>query len=524
MGDDIRPEIAKLRELINQAKLGGGAKAIEKQHAKGKLTARERLDLLFDSGTFLEIDMFVTHRATEFGMDKKKALGDGVVTGIGRIEGRTAVGIAQDFTFMGGSLGETHASKIVKAMKIALSIGAPIIFLNDSGGARIQEGVDSLKGYGDVFYMNVHSSGVIPQIAAIMGPCAGGAVYSPALMDFIIMVRNTSFMFITGPRVVKAAVGEEVDEFSLGGAEVHAGKSGVAHFIASNDKEAITIIKKLLSYLPSNNMEAPPRINIGDDPYRVDEELNNIVPEDPLKPYDMYKVINSVVDKGTFFEVHAQYARNAIVGFARLNGWVVGVVANQPNYLSGALDINASDKISRFVRFLDAFNIPVLTFMDVPGFIPGTYQEHNGIIRHGAKIIYAYAEATVPKLTVITRKAYGGSYIAMGSRHLGADFVIAWPTAEIAVMGPKGAAEIIWRKELTKAPTPEEREELLNKLVQDYKNKIANPYVAASRGYVDSVIEPGQTRPALIQALNALLTKRDTGIRAPPRKHGNMPV
>ena len=524
MGEGVRPKIAKLKELTQQAKLGGGIKAIEKQHAKGKLTARERLDLLFDAGTFLEIDMFVAHRATEFGMNEKKTLGDGVVTGVGKIDGRTSVGIAQDFTFMGGSLGEMHASKIVKAMKIALSIGAPVIFLNDSGGARIQEGVDSLKGYGDVFYMNVHSSGVIPQIAAITGPCAGGAVYSPALMDFIIMVKNTSFMFITGPRVVKAAVGEEVDEFSLGGAEVHASKSGVAHFIANDDKEAISIIKKLLSYLPSNNMEAPPRINVGDDPYRTDEKLDSVVPEDPLKPYNMYEVINSVVDKGTFFEVHAEYARNAIVGFARLNGWSIGVIGNQPNYLSGALDINASDKISRFVRFLDAFNIPVLTFMDVPGFIPGTYQEHNGIIRHGAKIIYAYAEATVPKLTVITRKAYGGSYIAMGSRHLGADFVTAWPTAEIAVMGSKGATEIIWRKELSKATTPEEREGLLSKLIEDYKNRIANPYVAASRGYIDCVIEPSHTRTALIQALETLLTKRDVNIRAPPRKHSNMPV
>ncbi|MCD6324193.1 MAG: methylmalonyl-CoA carboxyltransferase [Desulfurococcales archaeon] len=510
--------------MIEEARLGGGLKAIEKQHSRGKLTARERLELLFDGGSYVELDMLVTHRATEFGMDKKKAFGDGVVTSFGKVGGRNVVGIAQDFTFMGGSLGEMHAAKIVKATQLALSVGAPVVFMNDSGGARIQEGVDSLKGYGDVFYMNVHASGVIPQIAAIMGPCAGGAVYSPALMDFIIMVEGTSFMFITGPRVVKAAVGEEVDEHGLGGAVVHASKSGVAHFVAKDDKEAVGLIKKLLSYLPSNNMEQPPRVSVGDSPDREDATLNQLVPEDPQKPYDMKEVINRVVDSGTFLEVHKDYARNAVVGFARLNGWVVGVVANQPNYLSGALDINASDKISRFVRFLDAFNIPIVTFMDVPGFIPGTYQEHNGIIRHGAKIIYAYAEATVPKLTVITRKAYGGSYIAMGSRHLGADFVAAWPTAEIAVMGPKGAAEIIWRKELAAAKSDEERKELLDKLVKEYKERIANPYVAASRGYVDTVIEPSQTRPVLVKALETLLTKREVRIRTPPKKHGNMPV
>ncbi|RLG78764.1 MAG: methylmalonyl-CoA carboxyltransferase [Thermoprotei archaeon] len=522
--EEIRPEIKELREKIEKAKLGGGAPAIEKQHKKGKLTARERFELLFDSGTFLEIDMFVTHRATEFGMDKKKAYGDGVVTGVGRVNGRPVVGIAQDFTFMGGSLGEMHASKMVKAMKIALSAGMPIVFLNDSGGARIQEGVDSLKGYGDVFYLNVHASGVVPQIAAIMGPCAGGAVYSPALMDFIIMVENTSFMFITGPRVVKAAIGEEVNEQQLGGATVHATKSGVAHFVAKNDQDAIGIIKKLLSYLPSNNMETPPKIETDDSPYRIDTQLNNIVPEDPLKSYNMYEVINRVVDSGTFFEVHKDYAKNAIVGFARLNGWVVGIVANQPAYLSGALDINASDKIARFIRFLDAFNIPIVTFMDVPGFIPGTQQEYGGIIRHGAKIIYAYSEATVPKLTVITRKAYGGSYIAMGSRHLGADFVAAWPMAEIAVMGPRGAAEIIWRKELAKIEDPEERKKFLENLEREYKEKVANPYIAASRGYIDSIIEPAETRPVLIQALEYLLTKREVRIRPPPKKHGNIPL
>jgi len=520
----VPPYILDLRKRVEEAKLGGGLKAIEAQHAKGKLTARERLELLFDPGTFLEIDMFVTHRATEFGMAERKAYGDGVVTGIGKVNGRPVVGIAQDFTFMGGSVGEMHAAKIVKAMQYAVSAGMPIVFLNDSGGARIQEGVDSLKGYGDIFYMNVMASGVVPQIAAIMGPCAGGAVYSPALMDFIIMVEKTSFMFITGPRVVKEAIGEEVTEEELGGPYVHATKSGVAHFIAKDDREAIEIIKKLLSYLPSNNMEMPPRVDVGDDPFRVEPKLNSIVPEDPMKSYDMYEVIEAVFDKGTFFEVHKYWARTAIIGFARLNGWSVCVVANQPAYLSGVLDIDSSDKIARFVRFCDAFNIPIITFVDVPGYMPGTYQEHGGIIRHGAKVLYAYSEATVPKLTVIVRKAYGGSYIAMGSKHLGADFVAAWPTAEIAVMGPEGAAEIVFRRELEKAKTPEERQELLKKFAEEYRKKFLNPYVAASRGYIDAVIEPAETRPILIKALEYLLTKREVRFRVPPKKHGNMPV
>ena len=520
----IRPEIQKLREMREKAKLGGGPEAIEKQHQKGKLTARERIELLLDPNTFVEIDMFVTHRATEFGMEKRKALGDGVVTGFGKVNGRKVFVIAQDFTFMGGSLGEMHAAKIVKTMKMALSVGAPVIFLNDSGGARIQEGVDSLKGYGEIFYMNVMASGVIPQIAAIMGPCAGGAVYSPALMDFIVMVRKTSFMYITGPRVVKAAIGEEVDHFQLGGAEVHATKSGMAHFIAEDDKHAIELIKKLLSYLPSNNMEDPPRIPTGDDPERRDYELDNIVPEDPNKSYDMYEIIKRVVDKDTFFEVHALWAKNAIVGFARLNGYTVGIVANNPAYMAGVLDIDSSDKIARFVRFCDAFNIPIITFVDVPGYLPGTRQEHGGIIRHGAKVLYAYSEATVPKLTVIVRKAYGGAYIAMASRHLGADYVVAWPTAEIAVMGPEGAAEVIFRKELEKAKTPEERQQLLEKLTKEYRNKLANPYVAAARGYIDDVIEPNETRPKLIKALELFMTKREVRVRVPPKKHGNMPV
>jgi len=524
MVETIESRLEKLREIKAQALLGGGKEAIEKQHAKGKLTARERIELLVDKDSFLEFDMLIRHRATQFGMDKRFAYGDGVVTGLARINGRRAVVIAQDFTFMGGSLGEMHAAKIVKAMSYALSIGVPVIFLNDSGGARIQEGVDSLKGYGDIFYMNVMASGVIPQIAAIMGPCAGGAVYSPALMDFIIMVRKTSFMFVTGPRVVKAAMGEEVTEEQLGGADVHASKSGVAHFIASNDEEAVNIIKKLLTYIPSNNTEDPPIVKTDDRPDREDPELDTIVPEDPNKPYDMLEVITRVLDKGSFFEVHKYWARNAIVGFGRLNGRSVCIIANQPAYLAGALDIDSSDKIAGFVRFCDAFNIPIITFVDVPGFLPGTRQEHGGIIRHGAKILYAYSEATVPKLTIIVRKAYGGAYIAMGSRHLGADFVIAWPTAEIAVMGPEGAAEIIFRKELRAISDPNERRKRLEELIKGYRENVATPYVAASRGYIDDIIEPRKTRPVLIKALKYLLTKREVRVWVPPKKHGLIPM
>ncbi|MCD6084041.1 MAG: methylmalonyl-CoA carboxyltransferase [Desulfurococcales archaeon] len=521
---DERPEVLKLMEMRKKALLGGGKEAIEKQHAKGKLTARERIDLLVDPNSFLEVDMFVRHRATEFGMNKRFAYGDGVVTGLATVGGRRVVVIAQDFTFMGGSLGEMHAAKIVKAMNYALSSGIPVIFLNDSGGARIQEGVDSLKGYGDIFYMNVMASGVIPQVAAIMGPCAGGAVYSPALMDFIVMVKGTSFMFITGPRVVKAAIGEVVNEQQLGGAEVHATKSGMAHFIANNDEEVVGIIKKLLSYLPSNNSEDPPVVQTGDPPSRADPELDAIVPEDPNQAYDMKEIIRKVLDKDTFFEVHELWARSAIVGFGRLNGRVVGVVANQPAYLAGVLDIDSSDKIASFVRFCDAFNIPIVTFVDVPGYLPGTRQEHGGIIRHGAKVLYAYSEATVPKLTVVIRKAYGGAYIAMGSKHLGADFVAAWPTAEIAVMGPEGAAQIIWRKELAVAKTSEERKKMLEKFVQEYRERVANPYAAAGRGYIDTVVKPRETRPTLIKALEYLVSKRETRVWVPPKKHGLMPV
>ncbi len=522
--EELRGIYKKLIEMREKAKLGGGPEAIEKQHQKGKLTARERIEKLVDPDSFVEIDMFVTHRATGFGMEKRKALGDGVVTGFAKIDGRPVFIAAQDFTFMGGSLGEAHAAKIVKTMQTALSVGAPMIFLNDSGGARIQEGVDSLKGYGDIFYLNVQASGVIPQIAAIMGPCAGGAVYSPALMDFIIMTRKTSFMFITGPRVVKAAIGEEVDEFSLGGADVHATKSGIASLVGEDDEEVLALIKKLLSYLPSNNAQDPPYVDTGDPVDRFDTELDNLVPEDPMKPYDVRDVINLLFDKGSFLEIFPSWAPNAVIGFARLGGHVVGVVANQPMYMAGSLDINASDKIARFVRFLDSFNIPIITLVDVPGFIPGTQQEHNGIIRHGAKVIYAYSEATVPKLTVIMRKAYGGAYIAMSSRHLGADYVVAWPTAEIAVMGPEGAAEVLYRKELAKLTDPEERKRFLEKLVKEYREKLATPFMAASRGYIDDVVLPSETRYKLARALEVLKTKREVRIRTPPKKHGIMPV
>ncbi len=514
----------KLEESRKKALLGGGPEAIEKQHQKGKMTARERIEYLLDQGTFSEIDMFVTHRSSEFGLDKKKAFGDGVVTGFGRIDGRKVFIVSQDFTFLGGSLGEMHAAKIVKTMQMALSVGAPIVFLNDSGGARIQEGVDSLKGYGDIFYMNVQASGVIPQIAAIMGPTAGGAVYSPALMDFILMTRKTSFMFITGPKVVKAAIGEEVDEFSLGGAEVHETKSGVASLVGEDDKEVLDLIKKLLSYLPSNNLQDPPYIETGDPPEREDGELDSIIPDDPLKPYDVKEVIERVFDKGSFLEIQPKWAPNAVIGFARLGGHVVGVVANQPAYLAGSLDIDSSDKIARFVRTLDAFNIPIVTLVDVPGFLPGTVQEHGGIIRHGAKILYAYSEATVPKLTVIMRKAYGGAYIAMSSRHLGADYVVAWPTAEIAVMGPEGAVEILYRKQIAQIKDPDERKRYIDEIVKEYREKLATPYMAASRGYVDDIIFPRETRRKLYRALEVLRSKREVRVRTPPKKHGNMPV
>ncbi len=508
----------RLRELREKAQQGGGPKAVEKQHSKGKLTARERLQLLLDPGSFVELGTLVTTRATEFGMAEKRYPGDGVVTGFGTIDGRLVFVYAQDFTVMGGSLGEMHAMKIARVLELAMKSGAPVIGINDSGGARIQEGIDALKGYGDIFRLNTLASGVVPQIALIMGPCAGGAVYSPALMDFVIMVDRTSYMFITGPQVVKAVTGQEVSFEELGGARVHNTKSGNAHFLASSEEEAFGILRALLSYLPSNSEEEPPTVETGDDPNRMDPELDEIVPDDPKKAYDMREIIERVFDRGTFLEVQAGFGRSVIVGFARLNGRSVGVVANNPKVLAGVLDIDSSDKAARFVRFCDAFNIPIITFVDVPGYLPGVEQEHSGIIRHGAKLLYAYSEATVPLLTVIVKKAYGGAYIAMGSKHLGADVVFAWPTAEIAVMGPEGAAQIIFRKQLREA---EDREALLQKLTQEYREKIANPYVAAERGYVDDIIYPRETRPKLIQALEALRPKRE---ELPPKKHGNIPL
>lgn len=508
----------RLKELKERALQGGGPKAIEKQHSKGKLTARERLELLLDPGSFVELGTLVTTRATEFGMAEKRFPGDGVVTGFGTIDGRLVFVYAQDFTVMGGSLGEMHAMKIARVLELALKAGAPVIGINDSGGARIQEGIDALRGYGDIFRLNTLASGVVPQIALIMGPCAGGAVYSPALMDFVIMVDKTSYMFITGPQVVKAVTGQEVSFEDLGGARVHNTKSGNAHFLASSEEEAFSILRALLSYLPSNSEEEPPVVETGDDPNRMDPELDEIVPDDPKKAYDMREIIERVFDRDTFLEVQAGFGRSVIVGFARLNGRSVGVVANNPKVLAGVLDIDSSDKAARFVRFCDAFNIPIITFVDVPGYLPGVEQEHGGIIRHGAKLLYAYSEATVPLLTVIVRKAYGGAYIAMGSKHLGADVVFAWPTAEIAVMGPEGAAQIIFRKQLKEA---EDKETLLQKLTQEYRERIANPYVAAERGYVDDIIYPRETRPRLVQALEALRPKRE---ELPPKKHGNIPL
>ena len=507
-----------LDEKRKKAMEGGGEERIKKQHEKGKLTARERIEKLLDEGTFVEIGMFAESRATEFGMDKKRFPGDGVVTGYGTINGRLVFVYAQDFTVLGGSLGEMHAEKIAHIMDLAMKNGAPIIGLNDSGGARIQEGVDSLKGYGEIFFRNTIASGVIPQIAVIMGPSAGGAVYSPAIMDFVIMVDKTAHMFITGPQVIKAVTGEEIDFEGLGGARVHNERSGNAHLIARNDEEALLLVRKLLEYIPQNNMEDPPEIPTGDPPDRMDYELDKIIPDDPKKSYDVHEVIERVFDKGSFFEIHPLFARNIVVGFARLNGKTVGIVANQPAVYAGVLDIDASDKAARFVRFCDAFNIPIVTLVDVPGYMPGVAQEHGGIIRHGAKLLYAYSEATVPKLTVIMRKAYGGAYIAMGSKHLRADVVYAWPNAEIAVMGPEGAVNIVFRKEIAKAEDPEKRRE---ELIKEYRDKFANPYVAASRLYVDDVIYPHETRVKLIQALNMLENKRE---ERPMKKHGNIPL
>ncbi len=511
-------KIKELQDLKQNIALGGGEKRIKKQHDAGKMTARERLALLYDEDSFVEIDAFVKHRCTELGMQDVEAPGEGVVTGYGTVEGKLVYAFAQDFTVVGGSLGEMHAKKICKVMDMALKMGAPLVGINDSGGARIQEGVDALSGYGSIFYRNTIASGVIPQISVVMGPCAGGAVYSPALTDFVFMVDKTSQMFITGPQVIKAVTGEDVTFEALGGAMTHNQISGVAHFLSNNEEECIGEIKRLLSFLPSNNMEGVPVFECEDDINRVEEVLNEIVPDNPNKAYDMKEVIKLLVDNGDFMEVQPYYAMNIITGYARLNGKSIGIIANQPKVLAGCLDINASDKGGRFIRTCDAFNIPVLTLVDVPGFLPGTNQEYGGIIRHGAKMLYAYSEATVPKVTLIVRKSYGGAYLAMCSKDMGADQVFAWPSAEIAVMGPDGAANIIFKREIEAADDPVG---VRNEKIQEYKDKFANPYVAAQRGYVDDVLEPVLTRQRLISAFDMLESKRET---RPMKKHGNLPV
>jgi propionyl-CoA carboxylase beta chain len=512
----MEDRLRALQRRHEQANLGGGRERIERQHRAGKLTARERLDVLLDEDSFVELDPLVVHRTTDFPIEKIP--GDGVITGYGRIHGRNVYLFAQDFTVYGGSLSEAHAEKICKIMDLAMKSGVPVIGLNDSGGARIQEGVVSLGGYAEIFLRNTLASGVIPQISAIMGPCAGGAVYSPAITDFIFMVQHTSYMYVTGPKVVKTVTHEEVTHETLGGADVHGSKSGVAHFVEPDEIACLTRIRELCTYIPQNNQSNPPRA-LCDDPHdRRDLELNQLVPENPNKPYDIKQVIETIVDNRVFVEVHKDWAPNIVVGFARLGGRSVGIVANQPAVFAGVLDINASVKAARFVRFCDCFNIPIVTFVDVPGFLPGTDQEWNGIIRHGSKLLFAFAEATVPKVTVITRKAYGGAYDVMSSKHIRGDFNFAWPTAEIAVMGPKGAVEIIYRKEIEHAQDPQTLEE---QLIREYTEKFANPYIAAERGYVDDVIEPAQTRPTLIKSLQILETKRDTN---PWKKHGNIPL
>lgn len=511
-------KIEALREQREKIEQGGGAKRIASQHEKGKLTARERLNLLFDENTFVELDAFVKHRCVNFGMEKTEAPGEGVVTGYGQVDGRLVYAYAQDFTVLGGSLGEMHAKKIAKVQDMALKMGAPIVGLNDSGGARIQEGVDALSGYGQIFYRNTISSGVIPQISAIMGPCAGGAVYSPALTDFIFMVDQTSQMFITGPQVIKTVTGEEVTAEALGGAMTHNQISGVAHFIAPNDQACIAEIRRLLSFLPSNNLETAPMTSVTDDINRMIPELDDIIPENSNKPYDMKEIIIRVADNGDFFEVQPYYAPNIITGFIRLNGQSVGVIANQPKVSAGCLDINASDKAARFIRTCDAFNVPILTLIDVPGFLPGTTQEYGGIIRHGAKMLYAYSEATVPKVSLIVRKAYGGAYLAMCSKDLGADIVFAWPSAEIAVMGPEGAANIIFKNEISESANPQQTR---MEKIESYRSEFATPFKAAERGFVDDVIEPGVTRLRLVDAFNMLASKREG---RPAKKHGNLPL
>lgn len=508
-------ELKKRKEKIEEA---GGKDKIEERHAKGKLTARERILYLLDEGTFCEIDAFIEHRCSDFGMEKNKIAGEGVVTGYGKINGRQVCVYAQDFTVIGGSLGQMHAAKICKVQDMAIKLGCPCIGINDSGGARIQEGIDSLRGYGDIFYRNVQASGVIPQICVIMGPCAGGAVYSPALMDFILMTDKTANMFITGPQVVKAVTGEQVSAEELGGAFVHSKTSGVASLMFPDETSTLDGVKKLLSYIPQNNLEDVPLENTNDDPNRNDEELSNILPDSPNKPYDIKEIIKRVVDNGEFFELQPLFATNIVICFARLDGKSVGIIANQPNSMAGVLDINAADKAARFIRFCDSFNIPLVTLVDTAGYLPGVGQEHNGVIRHGAKLLYAYSEATAPKITLIIRKSYGGAYIAMCSKHLGADMVYAWPSAEIAVMGPDGAANIIFKKDIDKAQDPKK---MRAEKIEEYKKEFANPYRAAVRGYVDDVIEPEYTRSYLINALHLLVSKRETRL---PRKHGNIPL
>jgi propionyl-CoA carboxylase beta chain len=514
----VEQKLARLRATREESQRGGGPERIKRQHDTGRGTARERLELLLDPGSFRELDAFVQHRASNFGLDKQRMLGDSCVTGWGTINGRLVYVFSQDFTVMGGSLSEVHAQKICKVMDMAMKTGAPVIGLNDSGGARIQEGVDSLGGYADIFLRNTMASGVVPQISVIMGPCAGGAVYSPALTDFIFMVNNTSYMFITGPDVVKQVTHEDVTFEELGGASVHSQRSGVAHVVGDNETQTLLLVREMLSYFPQNNMEDPPYVASKDDPLRADAELDSIIPDSPNKPYDMRDVIHRVVDEGIFFETQADYAANIVVGFARLGGHSIGIVANQPMILAGVLDIKASEKAARFIRFCDSFNLPIITFVDVPGYMPGTEQEYNGIINSGAKLLYAYCEATVPKLTVTTRKAYGGAYCVMSSKHIRGDLNLAWPTAEIAVMGPEGAVEIIYRRELKESADPAA---LKAQLAAEYRDKLANPYIAAERGYVDDVIEPRETRARLINALEVFENKRDSN---PPKKHGNIPL
>lgn len=514
-------KIKKLIELREKARMGGGERRIEAQHKKGKYTARERIDMLLDEGSFEEFDMFVEHRSTNFGMDKTKFLGDGVVTGYGTIDGRLVYIFAQDFTVFGGSLSETLALKICKVMDQAMKMGAPVIGINDSGGARIQEGVNSLAGYAEIFQRNILASGVVPQISGIFGPCAGGAVYSPALTDFSIMTQGTSYMFLTGPKVVKAVTGEDVTQEQLGGARVHTTKSGVAHFSVENEEDGLSLIRNLLSFLPQNNLEETPLKETDDPIDRLEDGLNDIIPDSPNKPYDMYEVIGAIIDNGEFLEVHADYAKNIIVGFARFNGQSVGIVANQPKYLAGVLDINASRKAARFVRFCDAFNIPIVTLVDVPGFLPGTAQEYGGVILNGAKLLYAYGEATVPKITVTLRKSYGGAHIVMSCKQLRGDLNYAWPSAEIAVMGADGAVEVLYGKEVAAQDTPEKKAEVMQAKKDEYTDLFANPYQAASFGYIDDVIEPRNTRFRIIRGLQLLQTKK---LQNPAKKHDNMPL